>query len=721
MFSGGFQLELLILILASIVTISIGVFTFSRNPQSATNKLFAFIAVCLVGWSVVSYLSLRSLGSGTLLNIRATFACVVLQNTGFLFLSYTYPSEKLRRPRKLWLPYLLITIAILVLLPSSLVIKSYDGTSLIPGPFIVLFMVHAIYSVVGGFTELINRLRRSRFADHSKVLYLFVGSLILWGVVPLTNFILPIAFKNHIFVRASALYMLLFAVIIAYAIIKHRLFDIRLIVARSIAYVATFGFFVLLYSSIFAVLTYAFLPNNNFDLRQLAIVVLAAVVFSPTVSIVKRFFDKATNKLFYRDAYDSQLVLAQLNTVLVSTIKLSELLKNSSSVITTNLKLGSCSFAIFEDTGSLRIEHKPKLHLEGLRPYLKLAILPDVTITDDLQTEDEESFNLLRAHNIGAVIKLSTHVGKVGYILLGEKLSGNTYSEHDTVLLRLIANELAIAVQNALRFEQIENFTLTLQQKVNLATRELRRSNEKLKALDEAKDEFISMASHQLRTPLTSVKGYLSMLDEGDAGKLNATQKQFVNQAFISSQRMVYLIADLLNVSRLKTGKFIIESAPVYLPDLIESEIAQLYETVKSRGLKMSYDKPKTFPMLNMDETKIRQVVMNFTDNAIYYTPAGGEIKLALHETAKSIEFTVTDNGIGVPSNEQHHLFTKFYRAGNARKTRPDGTGLGLFMAQKVVVAQGGAIIFKTQEGKGSTFGFSFAKDRLAVPTIDTA
>jgi len=136
----------------------------------------------------------------------------------------------------------------------------------------------------------------------------------------------------------------------------------------------------------------------------------------------------------------------------------------------------------------------------------------------------------------------------------------------------------------------------------------------------------------------------------------------------------------------------------------------------------MKFNKPAKFPQLMLDETKIRQVVMNFTDNAIYYTPAGGSITLDLKETPQSIEFTVKDTGIGVPKAEQHHLFTKFYRAGNARKARPDGTGLGLFMAKKVVVAQGGAIIFKTQEGKGSTFGFSFAEEKLKVPaSVDTS
>jgi signal transduction histidine kinase len=200
---------------------------------------------------------------------------------------------------------------------------------------------------------------------------------------------------------------------------------------------------------------------------------------------------------------------------------------------------------------------------------------------------------------------------------------------------------------------------------------------------------------------------------EGDAGKISSKQKELLNQAFVSSQRMVYLIADLLNVSRLRTGKFVIEPKPTNLAEVVEGEISQLTETAKSRDLELTFNKPKSFPSLMLDETKIRQVIMNFADNAIYYTPAGGHITVSVEDKGDTVEYTVTDDGIGVPKHEQHHLFNKFYRANNAKKARPDGTGLGLFMAKKVVIAQGGAIIFSSQEGKGSTFGFSFSKKRL--------
>jgi signal transduction histidine kinase len=205
------------------------------------------------------------------------------------------------------------------------------------------------------------------------------------------------------------------------------------------------------------------------------------------------------------------------------------------------------------------------------------------------------------------------------------------------------------------------------------------------------------------------------MILDGDVGKVKAEEKDMVQQAFDSAQNMVDLIADLLNVSRLQSGKFVIENRPTDLADMVGREIKKLSEQAANRKIKLTYDKPASIPILSLDATKMRQVVMNFIDNAIYYTPPGGSIRVALEASPHSIKYTVTDTGVGVPKEVQHHLFSKFYRAANAKKMRPDGTGLGLFMAKKVIVAQGGAIIFKSEENKGSTFGFSFPRKTTEV------
>jgi len=301
---------------------------------------------------------------------------------------------------------------------------------------------------------------------------------------------------------------------------------------------------------------------------------------------------------------------------------------------------------------------------------------------------------------------LSSRDEFVRYLLLGDKLSGDIYSNQDIELLEIISKELAVAIQNAKAYAEISEFNVNLQARVDHATNRLRVANRHLKELDKAKDEFISMASHQLRTPLTTIKGYLSMLAEGDAGKISADQKQFVQYAFDSSERMVRLISDLLNVSRLSAGNFLIQTRPTDMVAMIEDEVRQLMPHAKAKNLNLVFDRPtEPLPPAQIDDHKTRQVIMNFIDNAIYYTPAG-EVRVKLRQTGDLVRLEVHDTGIGVPEDARKKLFTKFYRAGNAQTVRPDGTGLGLYLAKRVVQVQGGTIIFNSVEGKGSTFGF---------------
>jgi signal transduction histidine kinase len=232
-----------------------------------------------------------------------------------------------------------------------------------------------------------------------------------------------------------------------------------------------------------------------------------------------------------------------------------------------------------------------------------------------------------------------------------------------------------------------------------------------LKHLDEVKDEFMSMASHQLRTPLTSVKGYISMVLEGDAGKVTPQQDKLLTEAFKSSERMVRLIADFLNVSRLQTGKFSIEKAPMDIKEIVRQEVENLDFIARTHNQKIRSIITHDALPLRADESKVRQVIMNLIDNAIYYSHPHTTIVVRLEKVGDTAAFTVTDTGIGVPESEQHKLFGKFCRARNARKQRPDGTGVGLYLARRVVTGHGGSIIFSSKEGKGSTFGFKLPLD----------
>lgn len=535
------------------------------------------------------------------------------------------------------------------------------------------------------------------------------------------NLILP-WFNDYRLIWLGPIFTTIVAATVAYSIVRHRMFDIRRVIARSIAYTMSIVLLLIVYIIISTyVLSYLIKDvNNDFASSVLNVFVLAGAVllYQPQ----KRFFDKVTNSIFYRDAYSPQEFLDELNKVLISNVEIGVLLRQSAKVIEKHLKSSRVSFVVLESEPRVISAYEQSLALSAVST-LKTSHdkLPGLFLVDDIKIKHQRMYSQLSAVDIDIVAQLRTHLQSdnlpTAYMLLGPKKSGNQYSGSDLKIIELIADELAVAIQNALRFEEIQNFNITLQQKVDDATHKLVKTNQKLKEMDATKDDFISMASHQLRTPLTSIKGLLSMVVEGDAGKLTPLQAEMLGQAYTSSQRMTYLIADLLNVSRLKSGKFVIERHDTDLAAIAEQEVSQLIETAKARKLTLTCEKVDNFPILQLDETKTRQIIMNFIDNAIYYTPAGGWIKVKVIDKPKSVELHVIDNGVGVSRRDQPKLFTKFYRAKNARNMRPDGTGLGLFMAKKVIIAQGGAIIFKSQEGKGSTFGFSFPKtDELTKP-----
>lgn len=206
------------------------------------------------------------------------------------------------------------------------------------------------------------------------------------------------------------------------------------------------------------------------------------------------------------------------------------------------------------------------------------------------------------------------------------------------------------------------------------------------------------------------------MVLEGDAGDISKSQRQLLREAYTSSERMVHLIGDFLNVSRLQTGKFIIDPHACDLAKIVTQEVDGIRQIAETHSVKLVYKSPPRFPQLYLDEGKIRQVIMNFIDNAIYYSPESKTIKVTLAVEDGDAVLRVIDQGMGVPKDVQSKLFSKFFRAENARKQRPDGTGIGLYLAKKVIDGHHGKPVFESTLGKGSTFGFRLPIKRLAKP-----
>ena len=251
---------------------------------------------------------------------------------------------------------------------------------------------------------------------------------------------------------------------------------------------------------------------------------------------------------------------------------------------------------------------------------------------------------------------------------------------------------------------------IILYRQLNDAKLHIKLANRKIQDLTASKDEFIKLTSHQLLTPLTAIKGYLSMLISGSGGKINTQQKIFLNQTLDATELMVNVVLELLNVSRITSGKFKIDQKPINLADLVDDQVNKLKSMATSKNIKLNYKKPKIYPLVKLDEDKIKMIINNLIRNSIYYSKnKDAEIDIELTSN-NEIEFKIIDNGIGVPENDKAHIFNNFYRASNAKILRPDGIGVGLYLTKVTIRKQGGEIIFESSEGKGSTFGFKFNK-----------
>lgn len=726
------SIDSVILIICIVVAFLLGLLVFLQNRKQPNNVRFALLSIALILWITFNYISDNS-DSHVLLSTRLTFISGILTIYAFVNFLLHFPKNVLV---KFKLSINTFNLIALFMLPVALTPWFIEAVSINESHAEIttgslynafnLYVFVALLLIVSSIKEQYSS--AESLAQKNQIRLVSIGALLYAFFAIGSNVVLPFIIDNWSVSRFGPAFTLFFQTMVAYAIIKHKLFDIKALVARSFVYTITTTVLVTLYSAISLPVKNFLISINTESYISTIVEIVLLGIFGVSFYPLKVYFDRVTTKYFFRDHYNTQEVLRSINAILSDSVDLDRMLHRVGGILRSTLHVEYCSFMIDENDGETsstrhinigRAIHRVTIP-EDLEKLLKKS---NVVVTEQLRDDDEfekdQKQQLIR-QDIAGVVKLKGvdehgHIENEGFLILGNKKSGRGFSGQDEKMLEILSGQFAVAIQNLVHLDEIVHFNIKLQEEVTDATKELKVKNKKLRELDQTKDEFVSMASHQLRTPLTSVKGYLSMVLDGDAGELKPAQKQLLDQAYISTQRMVYLIADLLNLSRLKTGKFMINPQPTNLAHMIEGEIHQIEQTARASDLKVSFMCDPSIPDLMLDDMKTRQVIMNFIDNAIYYTPKGGSIEVYLEKEDGKAIFKVSDSGIGVAKEDQKELFGKFFRAGNARKARPDGTGLGLYMAKMVIDAQGGKILFSSQEGKGSTFGFSFDIKQLQV------
>jgi signal transduction histidine kinase len=307
-------------------------------------------------------------------------------------------------------------------------------------------------------------------------------------------------------------------------------------------------------------------------------------------------------------------------------------------------------------------------------------------------------------------------VGRVRILVLGEKIWDVLQLVREINGQPLITNETLAATWGAEAVTslngnyRLDNMVIELGahhvpnlEQLILVMRDVTREQE----IDRLKSEFMTLASHQLRTPLSAINWFSEMLLKNEAGELNPDQQEFIKNISMSGRRMTDIVGALLNVSRLESGQVIIEPKPTDVAALVRGVVDELANLVHKKQQGLTVHIAPDLPLINLDPSLINQAYASLITNASKYTQDGGQIDLTVKIEDGQLLSSVTDNGYGVPEEERRKIFQKFFRASNILKIETDGTGLGLYLVKTIVESSGGKVGFESQEGKGSTFWFS--------------
>ena len=279
-------------------------------------------------------------------------------------------------------------------------------------------------------------------------------------------------------------------------------------------------------------------------------------------------------------------------------------------------------------------------------------------------------------------------------------------AQEDLDLLVTIASEVAVAIDNARAYHQLEQLTRTLEQRVRERTHELQNANERLHELDELKSAFVSTVSHELRTPMTSIKGYVDNILDGLTGALTDRQSYYLNRVKFNIERLTRMINDLLDLSRIEAGRVEVRLASVCMRDLV-TEVAEGFQRIaQEKGITLRTEFSGELAPVRGDRDKLHQVLTNLIQNAIKFTPTRGDVRVESCVQDSAVQISVSDTGCGIPPHELDRVFDRFYR-GESVPTEDRGSGLGLPIAKSLVELHGGRIWAESVPGQGSRFFFT--------------
>lgn len=703
------MIELTVWLLVLFVGNGLGLFVYFNNPRSITNKAFALVAFSISFWSTIMYWSLAVENPDTMFFlIRLSMLAAGTLTTSILFLAFVFPEQKLTVSY-----YLLIPVLAIAMLNGIVAMSPYMFTELIiqdgnvepvPGPGLLLFLIPGLGYAVWSLIIFIRKYFKSRGSQKAQIRYVLLGLLAMLFLLVLTNFVFVILFKSSAFVPLGPLFTLTFLGGAAYAIVRHRLLEIRLLVARAVTFFLLLLTIVGVLASLLLTLP-LLLPEDYHSPATILAAILLAFAFNP----VRHSLERTTERILHKRSYDPDLLLEQLGEDLRSSVSLNNLSSKLMKRFHTTIRPSKAAFIVLDDDEKITIKNfdfdpVPDLDVKQIK-YLARHCGDGILVYEE--SENDKVRELMLNNDMAVVVPLRANKVLHGLFVLGSKSSGEIYNSQDLHLLELFGPQLSVGVQNALAYDEIKSFNVTLRQKVKDATADLRKANKHLRELDKLKDEFVYIATHELKTPVTVIKGYASMIEEGTYGELPNKLKEPLKEIESASQQLQLLVNDLLDIARSESASLSVETKPTDLNKVIKDTISNVNTLAEEKGLKIVYGESSPV-MIQGDANRLKEVMNNLVSNAIKYSTKG-TIEITHTHDKSQIVTHVKDQGHGIDESDHKKVFSRFFRAEDVSSTAP-GTGLGLFIVKQLIEKMGGRIWFSSKLNHGSTFSYSLPK-----------
>lgn len=711
------------ILISSFLNLILGTLVYLKGRKNITNRTYSLVALSVFYWSV-AMIFYRSVGNVTdsILWCRVLYTAPVFLACSLMVFVYVFPrQEKKFNP---FIVFFISALSVFLIYESLFTDNIIESVNFIPeeekqiifGFYVyILYFIFVLTSFLFVCLHLLDKWRRLVGLEKTQVIYILLSSFFASSLACLTNLLLPTLNVFYFNWAGQIIVSIFVSGFIGYAIIAHRLMDIKFVMRQYLVLLSSFLAVVI--PAAFAIKFYEEIIPQHKVLIDLAVLFLA-VYFFP---ICQKYFYRFANKYLFSSLYDSAEVIAGLSDKLRSTLnplRIYDFIYDSLNGAFHFKAFGVLNFD--EKAKRYNLKYNRGFNAGGINSFDSNEILHGQYIVqskpivlDELKLEKNSKYNrkikstvdLLKKTSVSVLMPLNVKDKTIGLLALGVKESNDIYNDEDFKMLAVVSAQAAIAIENATLYEEARQFNAKLEEEVARQTKELRDANVKLKKLDESKSEFISIASHQLRTPLTVVKGYVSMILENNFGKINDGQRDSLDKVYKSNERLINLVENLLNLSRIESGRLQFKYETMNLETVVASVVEELSGKAKEKKLKLEYKHPaKPLPQVTIDQEKIRQVIMNLIDNSIKYT-AKGSITVTVRQAESNIEFSVADSGMGILAEDLPHLFQKFQRGTGTYLVHTEGTGLGLYVAREMVEIHKGKVWAESKgQGQGSKF-----------------